>query len=480
MKPGRVGPGIDRVRDLIQARLVQQGTPSMAVAVARDGEIIWEEAFGWADRESRMAATPHTLYSLASISKPITATGIMVLVERGLVDLDQPINDYLGDAQLVAYVGSAEEATVRRVANHTAGLPTHYQFFYEDEARLRPPMEETIRRYGILVRPPGERYWYANLGYGLLDHVISRVSGQSYVDFMRHEVFAPLGMTHASVHVGPGLAKYQAARYGADDAPLPFYTFDHPGASAVWCSAHDLIRFAMFHLGTHLPDQRAILTDAALEKMQRLTAVQRPGLGYGVGWRIDEGEHGYRTVSHGGAMGGVRTLLRLVPEARIGVAVLTNGHCNWHEDLVAEILSALLPAYKARREAIPSTVPEDARPFEPEAQLLGAWHGSIRTYQGQVPFSLTFQPDGDVHAQLGEQLATLIDDASFRDGRFTGAMIGELGTEDTEGHDLLDLDLSLRGEVLNGSITATWPTWRRGRVRNALSHWIELARSQTG
>src|SRR5712692_6713027 len=114
------------VRELIRTRLVEQVIPSLAVAVARAGEIVWEEGFGWADRENRVPATEHTMYSLASISKPITATGLMLLVERGQIDLDRPINDYLGDAKPTAWVGDAAGATVRRVANHTSGLPLHY------------------------------------------------------------------------------------------------------------------------------------------------------------------------------------------------------------------------------------------------------------------------------------------------------------------------------------------------------------------
>src|SRR2546427_8602320 len=125
------------VRDLIRARLVEQIIPSLAVAVARDGEILWEEGFGWADREHRVPATEHTMYSLASISKPITATGLMVLKEQGKLDLDRPINDYLGAAKLNAWIGDAADATVRRVANHTSGLPLHWHFFYEDETCQR-------------------------------------------------------------------------------------------------------------------------------------------------------------------------------------------------------------------------------------------------------------------------------------------------------------------------------------------------------
>jgi CubicO group peptidase (beta-lactamase class C family) len=122
------------MRDLINTKLMETATPSLAIAVAQDGIILWEEAFGWADRERMVPSNVNTMYSLASISKPITATGIMILKERGLIDLDKPINNYLGKAKLKAYVGNAEDATVRRVLNHTSGLPLHYHFFYEDES----------------------------------------------------------------------------------------------------------------------------------------------------------------------------------------------------------------------------------------------------------------------------------------------------------------------------------------------------------
>src|SRR5579862_6794215 len=111
--------------------MVEYVIPSVAVGVALGNTILWEEGFGWADREKLIQATPHTLYSLASISKPITATGLMVLCERGLLHLDHPVNDYLGDDGLHAWVGSVDAATVRLVANHTSGLPLHYHFFYQ-------------------------------------------------------------------------------------------------------------------------------------------------------------------------------------------------------------------------------------------------------------------------------------------------------------------------------------------------------------
>src|SRR5579872_1053556 len=208
-----------QAREHIQRGMVERSIPSLTIAVVQGNAVLWEEGFGWADRECRIAATPHTLYSMASISKPITATALMILKERGLLDLDHPINDYLGDSKLRAWVGNAEDATVRRVANHTSGLPMHYQFFYQDEPHQPPPVGETIRRYGNLVTVPGERFQYSNLGYGLLSEVIARLSGKSYADFLREELFLPLGMLRSSVNIGPGLERFQAQRYGSDGRP---------------------------------------------------------------------------------------------------------------------------------------------------------------------------------------------------------------------------------------------------------------------
>lgn len=183
------------------AQLVADGTiAGLAVAVARNGAIIWEEAFGWADKERGEPLTQHTAMLLASVSKPITTTGLMVLARRGSIDLDTPINEYLGAAKLVAKVGDVREATVRRVANHTAGLSRYGRGYAADSAYLAQTMDEIIARYGLIVFPPGERFEYSNLGYGLLSDLIARVSGTPFPAFMRAEVFEPLGLTSTFVY----------------------------------------------------------------------------------------------------------------------------------------------------------------------------------------------------------------------------------------------------------------------------------------
>ena len=460
----------EEIRQVIRAGLVENSVPSIAVAVAQDGKIVWEQGFGWADREQRIAATEHSMYSLASISKPITATGLMTLVHAGKVNLDKPINDYLGNAKLHAWVGDAAQATVRRVANHTAGLPTHFQFFYADEAYPRPSMDETILRYGNLVTAPGEIYQYSNLGYGLLDYLIERTSGTSFPDFMRREVFIPLGLTHTSVNIGPGLERFAATRYEADGRPIPFYDFDHPGASAIFSSAHDLVRFGMFHLEAHLADQKPILADSMIEAMHQISAP--PADHYGVGFDVSD-KHGYHVIAHTGGMGGVATSLTLFPQQRLAIVVLSNSMSGLPFDIANRIAARMLPGWKLQDDTDDAHLEQQAKPLTPPANLVDEWKGILHTYTKDQPVDMQIRSDGEAHIKIGDQLPALIHEPQLVESELTGEFTARIDTPDTERYRYrLALDLRLRGDVLNGSVMATPDDERR--TRNGLSHWIEL------
>jgi CubicO group peptidase (beta-lactamase class C family) len=468
------------VREFIRKRMVEEQVPSVAVAVAKDGKIVWEEGFGWADRERRIPATEHTLYSVASITKPITATGLMVLKERGKLDLDRPINDYLGDAKLKAWLGDAREATVRRVANHTAGLPLHFQFFFEDEPDRPPSMDETILRYGNLVTRPGEVFQYSNVGYGILSYLIERLSGRSYVDFLKREVFLPLGMTRTCVDLEPQLREFAAVRYGTDGRPLPFYAFDHPGASAVFSSAHDLVRFGLFHAKARAPDQKAILSDAGIEEMQRPMSPAAPDQLYSVGWFMGKTKTGQSSVAHSGGMDGVSTRLYVVPKDGVVLVVLSNADSELPGEIFREIMPVLYgEAARDKPSPQPQAPAGPASRFRPSKELIGTWSGLIHTYAGDIPLTLEIRVDGDMHAKAGNGLWTLLNDAGLEGNLLTGRMTGSVGTPDAARLPY-DLRLSLRlrqGGALNGVVTArSLPGKRLG---NALSYWTELRKSAT-
>lgn len=254
----------------------------------------------------------------------------------------------------------------------------------------------------------------------------------------------------------------------------------------MYCSAHDLVRFGMFHLKVHCADQKAILSDATIDAMQQRTTPGE-GWGYGVGWGLMQDEYGYRTVGHGGGMGGVSTQLMMVPSEGLAVVALANAESPLPFLVVDEILDALLPIFAERRARQHAEQNQQSQPptiFVPPAELLGMWKGNVSTYAGEMPFTLTFQPDGDVHARLGEQLITLVNQVVFAGNHLDGELWGDIGTADArrQSHKL-QLDLTLRDGALNGAVVAipTLPDGEGGasgrRVGNALASWAELRRS---
>ncbi|MHC9084384.1 serine hydrolase domain-containing protein [Luteimonas sp. RIT-PG2_3] len=452
---GRIDAGkVALLREDIVRRMRETGTASVAVAVAQHGRILWEEGFGWADRERRIPANAHTLYSLASVSKPMTMTAIMVLVEQGKIDLDRPINDYLGDAKLTARVGDARDATVRRVASHTAGVPVHSQFFFTDEPYPLPTMDETILRYGNLIALPDERSIYSNLGYGLLGYSVERVSGQTFADFMRNEVFLKLGMTHTSVDIGPGLAPYQAIRYEVDGKPIPFYRIPTPGSGDVYSSAHDLALFGMFHLKQRIPGQARIISDAGID-----TLATFPGL-----------------ISKYGGMPGVATVLQVVPSAGLVVVVLANN--SWYgpernkikvDEIANGIQQALAPGSFA------ASLPRVDKQQAPVSDLAGTWRGAVHTHVAEVPLTLQVLATGEVRARLGEQPMTLLDKPSFENGWLEGTTIGDIGTPDANRNwpYRLKFLLKQRPGVLEGGLEVNSELMHPPRGE-AMTYWVHL------
>lgn len=445
---------IEELREDIRHRMMETGTASVAVAVAQDGKIIWEEGFGWADRERRIHATENTLYSLASVTKPLTMTGIMVLVDKGLIDLDRPINDYLGEAKLKARVGDARDATVRRVASHTAGLPAHAQHFFSDEPYPLPSMDETILRYGNLIALPGERSIYSNIGYGLLGYSIARVSGRSYADFMRSEVFLKLGMTHTSVDIGPGLEQYQAIRYEVDGKRIPFYRIPTPGSGDVYSSAHDLALFGMFQLKNRIPGQARIISDASVDELARF-----PNL-----------------ISKYGGMPGVATVLQVVPSANMVVVVLANN--SWYgpeqqrikvDEIANKIQHALAP------ESVGAGVARVPKKSSPVSDLAGNWRGTIHTQAADTPLTLQVLSSGEVRVRIGDQPTTLLESASLEEGWLEGVTSGDIGTEEANRNwpYRLKFLLKRRQDALEGGLEVNSELIHPPRG-DALTYWVRL------
>ena len=378
----------DKIARLIEDRKI----PSLSLAVVREGAIVWEEAFGLADLNKKVKATGETLYPIASVTKPFTATGLMILVERGLVDLDKSVNDYLGTGWLRAFEADPSAATVGRLLRHTAGLPMYWNFDYGGSARRRPPLKMTLGRYGLLVSKPGDSYNYSNLGYAVLESVIEQVSGRTYSEFMAREVFAPLGLKRTMVATTPEDIPGSAIKYSATLALVPFCDHDTRGAGSIYATAHDLARFLLLHLGRLQPDQKPILNPGSIAAMRTSRDPDVRSSSYCLGWETGQ-RCGYSIVTHGGVMDGCRAHLAMIPKEGLAAAVLINGEalpsiqvCDW-------IFAALLPEYARNLNAAPPAAgpPPPPPAFKPPAALVGTWTGMIKTHEGEIPVRLVVE-----------------------------------------------------------------------------------------
>lgn len=464
----------DSARARIQNVMAAHDIPSVTVAVAHKERIVWEQGFGWADVERRIPATPRTLYALASITKPMTATAIMLLAERGAIDLDQPIERYIGGHRLVARIGNAADATARRVASHTAGLPLHGLFVYADEPGSPPELEETFRRYGVIVQPPGEAFVYSNLGYGLLESAIEHVSGKSYSEFLTAELFTALGLNDSAVGETFAPGSIVATRYWGHRA-VPQQASDIKGAGAVYMSAHDLVRFGMFHLHGRLEGQRKnILSPRALAAMRAATPLNDgSSSGYGVGWFVGE-QHGLRYFGHNGGNAGTATVLAIYPDQEVVIVVLGNGvsRIGAVHFLEKDIIHALLP----------ETIRHD-HGFKPAPELVGRWHGQIQTYRGPIPAHLDIRDNGSVFARVGEaawQEVIKVKLDSKTAFLKLDDVLSRIDTPDASRHaGSLQLTLKLRGpDTLNGVVSSNALETMRDRMGTAVSYWIEVRRER--
>ncbi len=385
------------VREKIVRLIDDKKVPSLSLAVVKNGEIIWEEAFGLANLEKKTRATPETLYPIASVTKPFTATALMILVERGLVDLDKPANAYLGKVELRSFEGDDSDATVRRILHHTSGLPMYWNFYFTGNPRKRPPLETTLQRYGILVVKPGESYNYSNLGYAVLEYIIEQVSGTLYPDFMTTEIMKPLKLAHTSVRTAPPEGLIFAEKYTSALAPIPFCDHDTRGASAIYAPAHDLALFLLLHLGRLQPAQKAILKPDSIAAMQRSRDPDVRNSSYALGWETGR-RFGYPIITHGGIIDGCRAHLAMIPSEGLAAAVLINGETQPSIQVCDWIFAALLPEYARNLRAASfggSSAPSPSA-FRPPAGLIGTWAGTIKTHEGNIPVRLVVEKNGTI------------------------------------------------------------------------------------
>jgi CubicO group peptidase (beta-lactamase class C family) len=234
----------------------------------------------------------------------------------------------------------------------------------------------------------------------------------------------------------------------------------------------------MFHLKNRLSDAKKILADSTIDAMHRSTT-GIPNIGYGIGWGLSDDENGLRRVAHSGGMPGVNTALYLYPEEDLAVVVLANTTHRAPFLVAQEIVASLVPRYadtlRARRARQQQQQPQQNRWSTP-GKLTGEWKGTVRTWNGTVPFTLSFQQDGDVVAKLGDQPRALIWDPNWQgDSVSVGRFDSRMPTPDAALHrHTIFLNLTLRGTRLSGQASAQ--TVPPDTVFYARTSYVDLGR----
>lgn len=317
--------------------------PGVSVAVVENGQYEWASGFGFADLENNVLASEHTLFRLASISKPLTATGAMQLWERGQLDLDAPVQKYCA-----AFPRKDSTITTREALGHLAGI-RHYKSGSQDDPEVGNtkhfdnPIQAGLNFFenDALVSTPGSHFHYSTQGYTLVGCVMEGASGMKYADFIRQNVIVPAGMDHTQVDDRFAIIPYRTRFYQKTEAGAVLNadfldsSYKIPGGG--WLSsAEDMARFEV-----------AILNDKLIRRTTRDLAWTplKPSDGsednYGLGFGSFT-EDGIRFVGHSGGQQGTSTDFLLAPDRLAGVVVLANMEGVPASGLAKEILKIVL------------------------------------------------------------------------------------------------------------------------------------------
>jgi len=451
----------------IDAEIAAGRLTGVALALVSHGHIVWEQGFGWADREAQRRATPSTPFSLASATKPFTTTAMMTLVRSGRLDLDAPANRYLAPDGLTDDAGPANGATLRRLATHTAGAPTFFLMYPLDSGTPQPSVSELLRDYGHLVTPPGERYEYSNLGMAVIAEIVARVSGQSFGTYLRERVLEPLGMKNSFFDTDTSRHAEMAVRYDDDGKRMPFYVTATPGSGEMYASAHDMALWAMFHLKHR---RGGVLDDAALDLLHKPETKIDATSSYGMGWMIRHAPGTPEVLHHGGGQSGVKAEFVLLPDSDVAAIVLSNRRTD--QRFVEDVRDRLIRSVVADWHGIP-VASSSLTPLT--TSYFGKWQGTLLAQGQAVPVQFVVSDANTATLAIGTGPAQAVTNLGVSDGALSGDSDAIIDAPDARREQLhqISLNLYLRGDVLNGEIVA----WSKSGARMAvLPFWTELTR----
>jgi CubicO group peptidase (beta-lactamase class C family) len=344
--------------DLISKQLREEHLAGAAVAVVKDGRLVFAEGYGYADLEERVpVVADRTLFYPGSAGKLFTWTAVVQLVEEGKLDLHADINTYLDFKIPQTY---REPITMANLMTHTAGFEEQFAAqLAEDRQDVLPLREFLIRYMPERVYPPGEYVAYSNYGTALAGYIVERVSGEPYEQYVTEHILKPLGMEHSAAtqplpdHLATDISKGYHYRDGVYDA-RDFEWISNAPSAPIHAMATDMARFMLAHLNNGEYGDARILQESTALNMHRqhFTHDSRlPGWTYGFAISHENDQH---IIWHDGDSARFQTMFALLPEEHAGLFVSYNTPFD-----PRETLSAFLNHYYPLEEKPPPQSPPD-------------------------------------------------------------------------------------------------------------------------
>jgi len=379
----------------VAARLRQAAESSgagVAVLVARDGKIVLQEGFGYADRQAGTKVTPQTRFRIGSVTKQFTAAAILRLAEQGKLELTDRLSTWFPG---FAHGGAI---TLRHLLTHTSGLHSYTdrpEFLERVTAPIAPDKLIEWFRDDPADFEPGQGFRYSNSAYFLLGEIVARAAGKPYGEYLRAEFFEPLGMRDTGVYANAAPPPHMAAGHEyAEGRLVPALDWDMSwagGAGALYSTTGDLFRWTEALFAGRVLGAESLAA--------AITPVELPsgtdGMRYGYGLALSEIRR-LRAIGHGGGLNGWGSDLLRLPDQRCTIVVLVNALPPPPGFAAAEISRALVDEYLAEDIA---ALPAPAE-YAADPRTFGAFAGRY-DYQSAV-LTVTVEGEG-LFAQLTGQ-----------------------------------------------------------------------------
>ncbi|SDY09755.1 CubicO group peptidase, beta-lactamase class C family [Evansella caseinilytica] len=338
---------IENLEEKAPTLLKKYNIPGASIALIENGELRWIGTFGYADVEEKIEIHKDTVFQVASISKSVTALGIMKLVEDGILNLDDPIEKYITRWQIPESKYSKNGVTIRRLLSHTAGLSRGGGYPGYEPVNELPSLEQSLSGIGggsrpvELINEPGTKYYYSGGGYNLLQLLIEEVTGKEFATYMDEAVLTPLGMEDSSFKWIEKLHHRTAKAYNTNLESLPNYLFIEKAAAGLYTTIEDLSKFVITEIDNYEDDY--FLRQETIREMYSpvLEIGGLEGFIYettALGHFVNTDKNNRLLVAHDGGNKGWKANFSLAPNTGDGVVILTNGDNGTY--LINEVLSS--------------------------------------------------------------------------------------------------------------------------------------------